>query len=374
LARRATDRLLYMLAFAFSSCFALRGLAVGPLPRARRLSVAPRLRVAHRRGGRLAAPLMATAARGDVVSVEYSLKPDPASRSVQFGDAMLGSLPFDIGAARFVLGGGGYIDGLHDAVEGLDVGGSVSGVSIDAGFGDYNEAGKVTAPVDVAPPGLTTGMAVQLTTPKGPVQATVSAMDDETVTLDTNHPLAGCRLLLDASLFAAQPASAFATATFAGGCFWGLELAYQREPGVLSTAVGYTQGSSSEPTYEEVCSGSTGHTEAVQVVFDPDEVTYRRLCELLVERLGDSLYLLNQVGNDRGTQYRHGIYPHGEEQEAVAREVLTAVGEHETLGAVQTEVQPAERFWAAEDYHQQYLQKGGQSAKKRAEETIRCYG
>ena len=123
-----------------------------------------------------------------------------------------------------------------------------------------------------------------------------------------------------------------------------------------------------------MCSGSTGHTEAVQVVFDPDEVTYRRLCELLVERLGDSLYLLNQVGNDRGTQYRHGIYPHGEEQEAVAREVLTAVGEHETLGAVQTEVQPAERFWAAEDYHQQYLQKGGQSAKKRAEETIRCYG
>ena len=369
-----------MLAFAFSSCFALRGLAVGG---ARRLAVAPR---------------MAAAARGDVVSVEYSLKPDPASRSVQFGDAMLESLPFDIGAARFVLGGGGYIDGLHDAVEGLDVGGSVSSVSIDAGFGEYNEAGKVTAPVDVAPPGLTTGMAVQLTTPKGPVQATVTAMDDETVTLDTNHPLAGCRLLLDASLVAAQPASAFATATFAGGCFWGLELAYQREPGVLSTVVGYTQarltllprryrgarvepcpnllpqGSSSEPTYEEVCSGSTGHTEAVQVVFDPDEVTYRRLCELLVERLGDNIYLLNQVGNDRGTQYRHGIYPHGEEQEAVAREVLTAVGEHETLGAVQTEVQPAERFWAAEGYHQQYLQKGGQSAKKRAEEMIRCYG
>ena len=212
-----------MLAFAFSSCFALRGLAVGG---ARRLAVAPR---------------MAAAARGDVVSVEYSLKPDPASRSVQFGDAMLESLPFDIGAARFVLGGGGYIDGLHDAVEGLDVGGSVSSVSIDAGFGEYNEAGKVTAPVDVAPPGLTTGMAVQLTTPKGPVQATVTAMDDETVTLDTNHPLAGCRLLLDASLVAAQPASAFATATFAGGCFWGLELAYQREPGVLSTAVGYTQ-------------------------------------------------------------------------------------------------------------------------------------
>ena len=112
----------------------------------------------------------------------------------------------------------------------------------------------------------------------------------------------------------------------------------------------------------------------MQVVFDPDEVTYRRLCELLVERLGDNIYLLNQVGNDRGTQYRHGIYPHGEEQEAVAREVLTAVGEHETLGAVQTEVQPAERFWAAEGYHQQYLQKGGQSAKKRAEEMIRCYG
>ena len=88
-----------------------------------------------------------------------------------------------------------------------------------------------------------------------------------------------------------------------------LAVAYQREPGVVGTAVGYTQGELEQPTYEQVCSGETGHTEAVQVVFDPSKVTYKRLCELLVERLGDNIFLLNQVGNDRGTQYRHGAPP-----------------------------------------------------------------
>lgn len=88
-----------------------------------------------------------------------------------------------------------------------------------------------------------------------------------------------------------------------------LAVAYQREPGVVGTAVGYTQGELEQPTYEQVCSGETGHTEAVQVVFDPSKVTYKRLCELLVERLGDNIFLLNQVGNDRGTQYRHGALP-----------------------------------------------------------------
>ena len=90
-----------------------------------------------------------------------------------------------------------------------------------------------------------------------------------------------------------------------------MELAYQREPGVVGTSVGYTQGEArpagDPPTYQQVCSGTTGHTEGVQVVFDPRVVSFKRLCELLVDRLGDSIYLLNQVGNDRGTQYRHGV-------------------------------------------------------------------
>ena len=112
----------------------------------------------------------------------------------------------------------------------------------------------------------------------------------------------------------------------------------------------------------------------VQVVFDPRRVTYKRICELLVERLDDNVYLLNQVGNDRGTQYRHGIYPASDEQEEVARAVVAAVGENPSLGHPKTEVVRATKYWAAEDYHMQYLQKGGQSAKKQAEETIRCYG
>jgi peptide-methionine (S)-S-oxide reductase len=295
------------------------------------------------------------------------------SRAKDFGDTMIDGVNFDIGKVSFVVGGGGYFDGLHETVVGMKAG-EKKDVSIDAGYGDYQEEGIIKAPIEQAPDGLKPGMTVQLQANQGIVQATVTAVDAETVTLDMNHPLAGCKYLLDVTVEKVEPASQFETATFAGGCFWGLELAYQREPGVVFTAVGYTQGDKEEPTYQEVCSGTTGHTEAVQVLFDPREVSYKRLCELLVERLENNLYLLNQVGNDRGTQYRHGIYPHTPEQEATAKEVLEAVGDHPSLGPVQTEVKSAGKFWTAEDYHLQYLQKGGQSAKKKAEETIRCYG
>jgi len=90
-------------------------------------------------------------------------------------------------------------------------------------------------------------------------------------------------------------------ATFAGGCFWGLELAYQRVPGVIDTSVGYTQGKEDKPTYDYVCSGMSGHTEAVQVIFNPKEVTYEYLCKLLLTRINPTLK--NQVGNDRGKSY-----------------------------------------------------------------------
>jgi len=142
-----------------------------------------------------------------------------------------------------------------------------------------------------------------------------------------------------------------------------------REPGVVGTKVGYSQGYVESPTYDQVCSGTTGHTETLQVVYNPATVSYQRLCELAMERLGDSAFLLNQVGSDQGTQYRHGIYYHTEEQRGVAKNVLVRFGESCT-----TELKPAAKFWEAEDYHQQYLLKGGQSAKKGASELIRCYG
>jgi FKBP-type peptidyl-prolyl cis-trans isomerase 2 len=242
---------------------------------------------------------------GDVATVRYTLAPDLTSRASSYGESaekLIDSLPFDVGEVTFGLGSGGYLDGIISTVEKMDIGERKTGVSIDAGAGDYNEAGVATVPASQAPAGLATGMSVMLTVGGGQVRATVTAMDDESITLDTNHPLAGCRLLLDVELTARHPASAFETATFAGGCFWGLELAYQREPGVVATAVGYTQGDVDEPSYEAVCSGATGHTEAVRVQYDPKAVSYERLCQLLVDRLGDNLFLLNQVGNDRGTQ------------------------------------------------------------------------
>jgi len=313
-----------------------------------------------------------------VASVSYSLRPDLDSRAGTFGEnaaKLVDSLPFDVGDVRFVLNGGGYLEGLHAAVAQMSAGDKKTGISIDAGAGPYNDVGVLTVPISQAPQGLKAGMAVMLSGAGGQqVQATCTEMNDETLTLDSNHPLAGCRFLLDLELAALEPASAFETATFAGGCFWGLELAYQREAGVVGTAVGYTQGDVESPTYEAVCSGSTGHTEAVRVVYDPAVTTYDRLCKLLVERLDDNMYLLNQVGNDRGTQYRHGIYPENEAQAATAKAVLAAVGDHKSLGPVKTEIVPATHFWDAEEYHQQYLQKGGQSAQKNAIETIRCYG
>lgn len=150
------------------------------------------------------------------------------------------------------------------------------------------------------------------------------------------------------------------------------ELAYQRMPGVISTHVGYTQGHKEDPTYEEVCSGTTGHTEAIRVIYDPSDVSFSALVQLGLDRLGGDVYKLNQVGNDRGTQYRHGIYYHNDEQRRVAEEVLKGYGSGGR--EVMTEVKKAKVFYMAEDYHQQYLLKGGQSAKKGASETIRCYG
>ena len=160
-------------------------------------------------------------------------------------------------------------------------------------------------------------------------------------------------------------------ATFAAGCFWGVELRFQRVPGVLKTCVGYIQGHVDNPTYEQTCSGKTGHTEAVQMTYDPKQVTFGELCDVFYA--GHNPTQLNRQGGDVGTQYRSGIYYHTEEQKKVAEEKKSKV-----QGAV-TEIQAAKTFWPAEQYHQQYLEKGGrfgsgQSAAKRCTDKIRCYG
>lgn len=168
--------------------------------------------------------------------------------------------------------------------------------------------------------------------------------------------------------------------TFAGGCFWGLELAYQREPGVLATCVGYTQGHGEYPTYKQVCSEETGHTEAVLLIYDPDAVSYARLADLFFDRIPDPT-MLNRVGRDRGTQYRTGMYAHSEDQLVKAQIAFDRENRTwKTSGRpIVTEVALAQTFWPAEEPHQRYLEKGGrykrpQSAEKGAAEEIRCYG
>lgn len=160
-------------------------------------------------------------------------------------------------------------------------------------------------------------------------------------------------------------------ATFAGGCFWGLELAYQRLPGVIGTCVGYCKGSIEKPTYKEVCSGRTGHTEAVLVSYDPKEISYEQLLEVLFSRIDPTL--LNQVGNDRGTQYRTGVYAHDGSQLKIATQFFKDA-KPKYRAPIVVECEDAAVFWPAEEYHQQYLEKGGQNAAKGATQTIRCYG
>ncbi|MCO5165673.1 MAG: peptide-methionine (S)-S-oxide reductase MsrA [Planctomycetes bacterium] len=147
-------------------------------------------------------------------------------------------------------------------------------------------------------------------------------------------------------------------ATFGMGCFWGVERKFWQVPGVLSTAAGYAGGLTPNPTYEEVCSGRTGHTEVVQVVFDPAKVGYEALLKVFWEN-HDPTQGFRQ-GNDVGTQYRSAIYTHDEAQREAAeatreryQERLTAAG----LGEITTEVAAAGPFYFAEEYHQQYLAK-----------------
>ena len=148
------------------------------------------------------------------------------------------------------------------------------------------------------------------------------------------------------------------TAVFGAGCFWGVEKVFWSHPGVYSTAVGYAGGYTPNPTYEEVCSARTGHTEVVLVVFDPAVVSYDVLLKEFWEE-HDPTQGMRQ-GNDVGTQYRSAIYVTGPEQQAAAeasraayQERLTAAG----YGAITTEIEPLGDFFYAEDYHQQYLYK-----------------
>ncbi|KAK1388443.1 Peptide-methionine (S)-S-oxide reductase [Heracleum sosnowskyi] len=165
-------------------------------------------------------------------------------------------------------------------------------------------------------------------------------------------------------------------AQFGAGCFWGVELAFQRVAGVTKTEVGYSQGYLHNPTYNQVCSGTTKHSEVVRVHYDPTQCQFGHLLDVFWARHDPTT--LNRQGNDVGTQYRSGIYYYTPEQE---KEAVESLERQEKLlnRKIVTEILPAKKFYRAEEYHQQYLAKGGrsgskQSAEKGCNDPIRCYG
>jgi peptide-methionine (S)-S-oxide reductase len=145
-------------------------------------------------------------------------------------------------------------------------------------------------------------------------------------------------------------------ATFAAGCFWGVEATFRSIPGVKATRVGYIGGQKDSPTYKEICTDATGHAEAVEVTFDPSKVSYEQLLKVFWENHDPTT--LNRQGPDWGTQYRSAIFYHTPEQEQAAR---ASVGEAQKAHKrpIVTQIVPAPQFWEAEDYHQQYLEKRG---------------
>jgi peptide-methionine (S)-S-oxide reductase len=173
-------------------------------------------------------------------------------------------------------------------------------------------------------------------------------------------PIADKHLVLDAPVVTDEIPDGYEAALFGLGCFWGAEEIYWQIPGVWSTSVGYAGGVTPNPTYDEVCSGRTGHTEAVRVVYDPSRVSYADLVKTFFE-VHDPTQGMRQ-GNDVGTQYRSAIYWTTPEQEQTARELTKVYGDelHRLrIGDITTEIRPASdvTYYYAEDHHQQYLAK-----------------
>lgn len=143
------------------------------------------------------------------------------------------------------------------------------------------------------------------------------------------------------------------TATFAAGCFWGVEMTFRQIPGVLDAIVGYTGGHTQNPTYREVCSDTTGHAEAIEVTYDSAQVTYERLLEVFWQMHDPTQ--VNRQGPDVGTQYRSAIFTHSDEQARIARASRDRA-QSDFGRPIATEIVPATQFYRAEEYHQRYFE------------------
>lgn len=304
---------------------------------------------------------------GDLVAVNYTGKLDDGT--VFDSSRNPGRTPLE-----FTVGGGQVIKGFDTAVTGLAVGESrTSRIPPKDAYGEVDEQLRIKVPMDRAPKGLTPGAKVQLS--NGAI-ATILSVTDSEVEIDANHELAGKALTFDVELVRLTQASSLAKATFGMGCFWGPELQFQRIPGVVSTEVGYCNGQKDNPTYEDVCSGTTGHAEVVRVNYNPDEVTYEQLLDVFWSKHDPTT--LNRQGGDMGTQYRSGIYAHSPEQLQTAKASMEQE-QAKRKAPIVSEITEIGKYYTAEAYHQQYLARGGRNGRaqdpsKGCTDPVRCYG
>jgi peptide-methionine (S)-S-oxide reductase len=275
---------------------------------------------------------------------------------------------------QFIVGAGKMIKGLEDLVVGMNIGETKQGtVEAERAYGSWRKDLTAQVKKSQAPDGLGVGMMVSL---QNGMKAVVTDEDPESFTIDANHPLAGKEMAYEVELLSCVKHNDLEEAYFGGGCFWGVELKFQRVPGVINTEVGYCNGHVDTVTYEDVCSGQTGHNEVVRVTYDSSLINLKDLIGKFCD-IHDPTEL-NRQGNDVGTQYRSGIYVTTPEQKKIAEEAIESL-QNKFSGQIVTEIDMVDKFNSAEEYHQQYLEKGGrfgrpQSAAKGCTDPVRCYG
>jgi peptide-methionine (S)-S-oxide reductase len=309
----------------------------------------------------------AGAKEGDFVTVHYTGTLDDGS--VFDSSRKPGREPLP-----FTVGGGQVVRGFDQAVMGLKVGETrKSRISPEDAYGEVNPELVISFPASQAPAGLEVGNQVQMS--NGMI-ANVTKVTPEEITIDLNPRLAGKHLTFDVELMTLTPKERMMKATFGAGCFWSVELAFQRVEGVLATEVGYCNGQLDDPTYDDVCTGDSGHAEVVQVTYDPEVVSFEKLLDVFWGKHDPTT--LNRQGGDVGTQYRSGIYYHNLAQKEMAHASKHKAQERFS-GDIVTEIAEISKYTKAEAYHQQYLARGGrfgkaQSPKKGCTDPIRCYG
>jgi len=380
---------------------------------------------------------------GDIVTLNIQLTPE---------DGFVPEHLFDSsGEITFVLGWGNYLPGLHELLllngsnsnsdngssdtnsgggGGMIVDDEIKNVSIDAGFGRHNPDMVIEVPktnlkkvkhIEKIQPNTTLNL-------QGGIQVNVLEVTKDTIIVDANHPLAGSSYLCSFKVLSidkfpihklqeeeeeaaadvsqtkitttSSTSSPYEIATFAAGCFWGLELAFMRTNGIVGTRAGYSQGIVSNPSYEEISEGSTKHREAVMVIYDSRIVSYKDILTIYNDRLvatAPEYFKLDIFAEDEtddedneddnstnakrttedSLQYKHGIYFHNDQQKQQANEFIlssTSINNMNNRYHCDVELLPANIFYNAEGQHQQYLYKGGQAARKGCRDIIRCHG